>query len=468
MAVTRLNFSVPEFTQTIWVSPEARLIWESRIRDISNAWIKFERLAVVQELKPLTLQSCHPEDLPALMRFCSEVQLYLMPLKVEGSSKTYGNAAKPYVDGQPWTYRVIIGAEGDVLAFVEAWDNSDDKAIGEALGFPPCCVEFFHKNWVVDGWRDLTYPMVRDAVGEATHYQIGGAEACNILLRWLGVRMVSHLPCNFNCESTARLGNALMSSFSDAYPNEYNWLKQMLEWPVRWDSLHGIAIISTPILKIVTSTDPLSERVIVDRAGMIYPAEGASGVVFPFKVIAPIRFYKQELETNYSDNGFSSRAAMDQSHKLILDAIEGLDDPAVIVDLGCGNAALLEKIGRIYPLAQLIGVEIDPERYNRAKARLKNGKILFANIKNLIPLVSGHLIIISVNRLSEMGERLKNELFSTCDAKYILVYNYGSDGIAIETPGYTAQKHAFDGFMSEAYLFEKVTPNEQQLLSKVK
>lgn len=466
MAITRLDFSVPEFTQIIWVSPEARATWEERIQKISRAWIFFERLAVSQELKPLALQSCTPEDLPDVIRAAADFGLTVMPLKQEGAvSSSYGNAAKEAVSGEPWTYRVVIGYEDRVFEFLNAWDRRDDKKIGESLGYPACCQEFFYQNWVISGWRDTTYPMVRDAFGESNHYQVNGPAACNILLRWLGVRMVSHLPCNFQCDATAHMANGLMEAFKDVYSEEYNWLTQMLQWPIRWDSLHGIAIISTPVLKIVTSTDPLSDRIVIDREGMIYPHEGASGVQFPFRVINPIRFYKSEEETNYTDNGFMSRAAMMKAHVMILDMVRGLDDPPlVIIDLGCGNAALLQKVGEIYPGAQLFGVEIDPERHKRAVEKLKNGKVLLSGINNLLPIVSGDLIMISVNRLIEMGEEMRQDFFNSAgpDVRYILVYSYAGEELHSLDLGwmekYDKYRHFTDG-PNEAVLLRRQTVN---------
>jgi hypothetical protein len=466
VAITRLDFAVPEFTQIIWVSPEARSVWEERIARISRTWIEFERLAVSQEMKPLALQSCDPRELPNLMRLMSDVGLTVYPLKMEGAaSSSYGNAARPVIEGEAWTYRIVIGYEDHVFEFLNAWDHRNDKKIGEALGYPSCCQEFFYQNWVISGWRDTTYPMVRDAFGESNHYQVNGPAACNILLRWLGVRMVSHLPCNFQCEATAQMANGLMDEFKKLYPEEFNWLNQILQWSIRWDSLHGIAIISTPVLKIVTSTDPLSDRVVIDREGMIYPAEGASGVQFPFRVINPIRFYKSEEETNYTDNGFMSRSAMEKGHALILEMVNNLEEaPGIIIDLGCGNAALLQKVGEIYPRAQLVGVEIDTERCNRAAKRLISGKILNSGISNLLPIVSGDLIMISVNRLLEMDEELRQDFFNSAgpDVKYILVYSYAGTNLISSELGWLSNYDKYRHFVSgpnEAILLKRQTVN---------
>jgi MoaA/NifB/PqqE/SkfB family radical SAM enzyme len=62
-----------------------------------------------------------------------------------------------------------------------------------------------------------------------------------------------------------------------------DWLSEMLSWPFEWSSLHGIAEIRTPILKIAATTDAAAHKHTVQCKGDSYPEEGAAGVVFPYR-----------------------------------------------------------------------------------------------------------------------------------------------------------------------------------------
>jgi hypothetical protein len=57
---------------------------------------------------------------------------------------------------------------------------------------------------------------------------------------------------------------------------------ELLDWPVEWSALHGIAEIRTPVVKIATRTDPTPERYVVRWMGKSFPADGARGLMFPY------------------------------------------------------------------------------------------------------------------------------------------------------------------------------------------
>jgi hypothetical protein len=64
------------------------------------------------------------------------------------------------------------------------------------------------------------------------------------------------------------------------------WCREILSWPAEWSSLHGIAEIRTPILKISTNTDAVDTTCVVRFLGSGYPEEGAFGLAFPYQARA--------------------------------------------------------------------------------------------------------------------------------------------------------------------------------------
>jgi hypothetical protein len=113
--------------------------------------------------------------------------------------------------------------------------------------------------------------------------EVAGLPYANILLRWLGVRGVPHLPCSFSCEASQRLGERFFDlALRLGFEPEARDLREMLEWPAEWSVLHGIATIKTPVLTIVASSDATAEKHVVRRMGSRYPADGAHGLGFPY------------------------------------------------------------------------------------------------------------------------------------------------------------------------------------------
>jgi hypothetical protein len=424
----RLDFTVPEFLRVIWSSNEARAVWEPRIQRISNAWPEIERLAVHARIKPAALQVCSPEQLVNLTKWATSHDLVCIPLGQQGVSDGYANGARAYEPGRAWGYRILITNLDFASIFMTLWAEQDHEGIGAALGFPQCCREFFLRNWVKEGWRDLTYPMVG---AHGAKHAVSGPLECNILLRWLGVRLVSHLPCSFNCDATQAIGARLgLFGIHSGYVSEMDWLTQMLNWPVRWSSLHGVGIVTTPVCRLVFDSTSLKSEVVIDRDGPEYPKEAARGTVFPFRDQHQMLFLKDE----YTDNGFKSKATMDKAHDVIVEAFRSALSEITsgipkVTDLGCGNGVLLERLLNVAPHIQVCGVESDREKHQRAARRLlaENPDIRHGDIfDDGVWDTTFDVAIVSRNRFREVGTEkaagLFEQLRTRCD--YIIFYSY--------------------------------------------
>ena len=428
--VKRLGFAIPEFIRTIWVSEVAKDAWRSRISMVSNTYSELEIIATRAGLKPVTLQSVHPDRLCDLVVNARGYELDVIPLGQQASNQTYSNSASPYDPLLPWEYRVAIGRRDDVQEFAHCWLGKDDRGMGELLGFPTCCQQFFDHYWNAEGYRDLTYPMVIDPNNlDQTKFEVSCAPSNNILLRWLGIRRVSHLPCSFRCEATRTIGDEMQQMMAKSFPRESAWLDEMLKWPVQWSSLHGVAIITTPVVRVVTSTDAFGEQLVVNKIGTSYPAEGASGIDFPFQHSFPVKLMRKD--PNYwRDNGFGDESAMNKAHKGVLRAASFCEVPAVkrILDLGAGNGVLLEKIGSMFQ-ADLVGIEKDRDRWERGATRgaERGYNILLGDLyeTDLWNPPYG-LTLISINRLFEVPIVTAQDLLERMarGSCYVLLYSY--------------------------------------------
>ena len=291
--LNRLGFQLDDFTRLSWVSDNAQAVWHPRIRRIGQAWAEIEWRAVLEGLRRCSVTVTSPEGLPARAGQFARHGLNTLPVAIEGTSnQSYSNTAVKPVVGARWAYRIVVGKPGDVTAFQEAWEAADQEAIGSLLGYPPCCRRFFHELWVDHGMRDTTWPMAlatgsNGAASTDGTLEVGGPPVANILWRWMGVRAVSHLPCRFDCDATAKIGAANVELGRAAgYAEEMEWLLEMLGWPIQWSALHGIAEIKTPILKVSAATDATAGKYVVRRPGIGYPDTGAQGLGFPYRVAA--------------------------------------------------------------------------------------------------------------------------------------------------------------------------------------
>ncbi len=366
----RLPYRLPDFTRYSWASEEARSIWEPRIQQTLNCWTEIEWKSVAEDIRACTLSIFSPEEVLKQAPLMAKFGLTVLPLGMQGAStQPYSNTETAYQSGAPFVYRVVIGTPVNAAKFHKAYQSANQDAIGQLLGYPACCRNFFQRVWVDEQHIDTTWSMAvntEKAQRDDTVCQVAGDSRANILLRWLGIRAVPHLPCAFDCASTVeQAGRYLDLGRQLGFGTEMTWLEEMLSWPVEWSALHGIAEIKTPVARIASCTDATAKKYVVQRSGTNYPDEGAQGLVFPYQQpkqrhITDSEGFKRgfehplsSLSTSlnkaswfFTDNGFSSLQAMEHSHQPILELARlSLDGkPATVLDLGCGNGALLQKI----------------------------------------------------------------------------------------------------------------------------
>jgi len=435
----RLPFALHDFTRLIWHNDEARRVWPERINNINEAWSRIERWAVVEGARQSALTFFEPHYLPEATAWAASHGLVLLPLAQVGVADQYSATPTPVTVGRPWQYRAVLTRPELVTKWLDAWKDTgsggepgryqgtNNRAIGELLGYPRCCIDFFERTWVNGGSLDTTWDMAMgttDCEEHENHVTVGGAPECNILLRWLGVRLVAHLPCAFDCAATVQMASSFAEVGRKRHFGEWvDWIYEMLEWPVEWSALHGIAEIRTPVLTISSRTNATARKLVVQRPGKTYPNEGAQGLRFPFRIvkdkIAGSPSFKRSVQPIWELNGFSSQAAMEEAHRTIL-AVLSTFTPGKLLDLGSGTGRLLE-------LAQktgwsVTGIENDPVRAGAAKVRTKRGDLFEVGIWegkfDVVLLMPGRLI-----EQPEKAEALRAALNER--AGIVLCYAYG-------------------------------------------
>lgn len=324
------------FTRTAWSSAAAQAVWEPRITAISRAWLDVELRSVADGFRQAALVF----GSPAFEAERDRLRLQ----QIEVAPNRYA----------------VAKSISEARQLAQAYSARDDKAVGVWLGFPECCISFFDALWNRDRKTDTTLSMA----GDLNHAPI----SCNILGRWLGVRFVPHLPCSWSCQKSM----ALASWWWELWPQrEAAWAREYLDWPVRYSSLHGIAIITNPIVKIVADTDYEPRERRLDRSGHLYPAEAPHGLGFPFQrpafvPITQLQGFKDSVAAasrrdSWLENGFPTEASMEAAHAMVLHALATSAPQGMVLDLGCGNGQLLRRIREIFGV-EVCGLEVDARK----------------------------------------------------------------------------------------------------------
>jgi 2-polyprenyl-3-methyl-5-hydroxy-6-metoxy-1,4-benzoquinol methylase len=321
---------------------------------------------------------------------------------------------------------VVITRPGLAPRWHDAWRKRDDLAMGDLLGFPACCQEFFQRVWVDAARVDTTWCMTGTPLENPARLFSTPAEA-NILLRWIGVRPVFHLPCSFFCAETIMLARRIRA-VADARHLSLDVAYDMLNWPVEWSALHGIAEIRTPVCTIATRTDYTPAKRVVQRAGSAYPDEGSQGLRFPYRIVkdkaTAVPSFQRSLTPVWELNGFSSEQAMQQAHNVLVQAavLRMKAAGARVLDLGCGSGVLLERFQRQYE-CDVHGVENDNVRAGAAQVPVTRVDLMDPE---KWPSGEWDVVILMPGRLLEAPERadaVRQALRARAHA--VLFYAYG-------------------------------------------
>lgn len=371
-----------EFTRIAWASARTQSVWETRIARIEHAFRQVE----VDSVR---------------IGFRSAALVYrLSDLNLKGLKTHLVTPVRSVVVQQEAKH----GPH-----FVRMYKRNNDVALGAMLGFPECCQFFFDEVWNLERKRDTTLSMAEGP---------GGPAACNMFARTLGIRLVPHLPCSFACTETERFAGVL----EILWPREeWMWANEILSWPVKYSSLHGVAEITFPVFKIVTDTDYVYPAHVLERHGTSYPDEAPTGLTFPFvrPHFTPIEGLRKGIVNKllWTDNGFPSKALMDAAHNMVVEALRTHSPRGDILDLGAGNGQLMRRIEAIYEGGSVGGVEIDP------KKAAKHPHILQGDLCHVEDLVtrSFDTIIVSERRFEEIPT-LEEWVRRHC--RQALIYSY--------------------------------------------
>lgn len=405
----RLDFKLDEFVRISWVSEKARARWLPVFNDLSEKFIKIERATVTRGVRRVALQQT--DDLINLTKEMMQERMSVLPLEKVNKAAFYQSAGKAFDPNIPYEYKVAIGSAADVSKF--AVSSSCAKTLGGLLGYPECCVAFFRKYWVREGWFDTTLPMLGETSKQTESFHNSDPRN-NILLRYLGLRPVSHLPCSFTCAATRRVADDYKAvANSIGYERDWQQLMEILSWPVEWNSLHGIAQIITPVCKVTTASDALPLKRTVRLVNNFIPEDAGSGVDFPF------------IEDTWTANGFDTLQGMRKAHDRIIDALQ-LYNPHSVLDLGCGTGELLRRIHKDFG-ADTWGVDED----------WKKKPDLVCNIYDLdmnalfqdydFALVAAQRLLENPERWEKLERRLREKV------KNLMIYDHNTGAIDVRT-----------------------------------
>ncbi len=274
-----------EFVRSVWVSDRAHSEWGEKIPKIAAAWRRLEWKTVVKGIRPGALMWVSQAELAALQDKLRAASVKALVLQARQTGQSGA--------GDIVIFRIALGSAKTLRKFRSAWIRRDATTIGRLLGYPGCCCAAFTCAASSSGLQDWPWWAVcagGTAERERDDLQVKGPPQVNTLLSRIGVRLIPHEPCSFDCAKSLELAEQFRSAADSAEELEaLDAAAEMLSWPMSWSAANGIAEIKTPVLKIGYDTERVSGKRCIRYFGEQYPVAGAAGLQFPFRILHDCR-----------------------------------------------------------------------------------------------------------------------------------------------------------------------------------
>lgn len=360
-----------------WVAGH-REEWAPILQAAQAAWSELELVSVSEHLRESALVHLEPEEIARAAADTARAGLALSILE----------------RGPDGTFRAAVHVPGLAAEWHRAWAACDHQAIGRMLGFPDCCREFFARAWAGTSDRDIT-----PAMGS-----VDGPWQANTMLRWLGVRLVPHLPCSADCAETIANAEGYLA-MGARLGIDLGPLETLLRLPVTHDALNGVLIVSTPHFRFM-----------------------AGGSEAPFSAARPGQEAAPRVPDTWTDNGFGSMAAMDRAHETVLKVVP--KEARHAIDLGCGDGRLLYRFSSTRGAGVRRGVELDRGRQERGVTRWKGEGGVVLRVGPIQDLTlwldsTADVVFLMPGRLLEMEPEDAAKVRTALRDIRLVVYAYG-------------------------------------------
>lgn len=247
------------YTALNWKTARSRDSWAEKFSEMAQAKTEAEWRSVIDDETDRKAAIIHinNHNREKWLQRIGEHDLHYRDIRY---SEPYGGFAHEFSpttqdDLERITYSVIA-EDSDVAdkmeeAETEMGGHERHDVVGELLGFPECCRNFFNEDWLDGSIRDPIYEiscntpsteMVDDDSNEiiVKNPNVG----TNIMWRYYGISFITHLPCSWECEESIEIARQRYRIMKEnGYEEEANLIHEWIKQPMVWSGYHGQAHI---------------------------------------------------------------------------------------------------------------------------------------------------------------------------------------------------------------------------------
>lgn len=246
------------FDKRNWKTAESRDNWKSLMRRAADAKMEAEWRSVREGStdRKAAIIHIYNNNREEWLKRLSEEDLVFRDIRYTEPYGGFSHKTFPTDKNDPErvTY-AVIAQNSDIADKMEEAENGagevrSHEIIGELLGFPKCCRDFFNEYFIEKQLKDPMYEIACNTEGaekiegDAQNLKIPDPyPKVNPIWRYFGWGFITHLPCSFKCEHSRDVAEKrkqimIDNGYRDAVEAMEEWLNLPAEWTAKAGLMH--------------------------------------------------------------------------------------------------------------------------------------------------------------------------------------------------------------------------------------
>ena len=209
---------------------------------------------LINDLKPICRFGFYQGDIENIKKLCSENKLHIVTsnfkvlLDSRENINDFNNKGSktsllnPF-PGMIFTYISKDPEQAELAKYLE--NGNDSRRLGELLGYPDCCIDFFVQNMEARAKKnnDFVLPILNNSEGFIFPKEL------NIAGRYFDFNILPFFPHSFKCPEALKLAKSFLSAITEHNPVLAVELAKKLRRGVIYTEKAGVYLLDEPVLK---------------------------------------------------------------------------------------------------------------------------------------------------------------------------------------------------------------------------
>jgi hypothetical protein len=276
MELLKSELDIFPFTRFIWRSAEMQERWADKIVDINRLHGIAEYEMVKQKKRKAGTYHIAPFSYDFEFERLQRDGMIWLPIQRTKSYNGFSHKHFPTAPDDPNSsvYGVIATNMEDAELFRKASsyrsnEPTDHVVIGDLLGFPRCCSDFFTNTWpnYYDPIWQAALATDNVEIVADTHIRVRGDYRIYQHLRYDGLRVTSHLPCSFSCKESSEVAKVWIEVMESIDKEATKGLLELMAMPSKWVCYRGVAQVEHPVFVLIANSMPTAKKYTVEFLG---------------------------------------------------------------------------------------------------------------------------------------------------------------------------------------------------------